>query len=30
MLDDTLIQQLAAELDHAERTRVPLEHFSRR
>ena len=30
MLDDTLIQQLAAELDQSERTRVPLEHFSRR
>lgn len=30
MLDDTLIQQLAAELDHSEKTRVPLEHFSRR
>jgi len=30
MLDDTLIQQLAAELDHAEKTRVPLEHFSKR
>lgn len=30
MLDDTLIQQLAEELDRAERTRVPLEHFSKR
>ena len=30
MLDDTLIQQLAAELDKAERSRVPLEHFSKR
>ena len=30
MLDDTLIQQLAAELDASERSRVPLEHFSKR
>jgi 2-oxo-hept-3-ene-1,7-dioate hydratase len=30
MLDDTLIQQLAAELDQSERSRVPLEHFSKR
>jgi 2-oxo-hept-3-ene-1,7-dioate hydratase len=30
MLDDALIQQLAAELDGSERTRVPLEHFSKR
>ena len=30
MLDDALIQQLAAELDHAERTRTPLTHFSKR
>lgn len=30
MLDDALIQQLAAELDAAERSREPLEHFSRR
>ncbi|QHE83788.1 2-oxo-hept-4-ene-1,7-dioate hydratase [Hydrogenophaga sp. BPS33] len=30
MLDDALIQQLAAELDQAERSRVPLEHFSKR
>ncbi len=30
MLNDTLIQQLAAELDRAEKTRVPLEHFSKR
>lgn len=30
MFDDTLIQQLAAELDQAEKTRTPLEHFSKR
>jgi 2-oxo-hept-3-ene-1,7-dioate hydratase len=30
MLDDTHIQQLAAELDQSERSRVPLEHFSKR
>ena len=30
MLDDALIQQLAAELDQAERTRTPLTHFSKR
>jgi 2-oxo-hept-3-ene-1,7-dioate hydratase len=30
MLDDALIQQLAAELDQSERSRVPLEHFSKR
>ncbi|MDP3812254.1 MAG: 2-oxo-hepta-3-ene-1,7-dioic acid hydratase [Hydrogenophaga sp.] len=30
MLDDTLIQQLAAELDRSEKTREPLEHFSKR
>ncbi|MBT9463707.1 2-oxo-hept-4-ene-1,7-dioate hydratase [Hydrogenophaga sp.] len=30
MLDDTLIQQLAAELEQAEKARVPLEHFSKR
>ncbi|MDP2015202.1 2-oxo-hept-4-ene-1,7-dioate hydratase [Hydrogenophaga sp.] len=30
MFDDTLIQQLAAELDRSEKTRVPLEHFSKR
>jgi len=30
MFDDTLIQQLAAELDLAEKTRTPLEHFSKR
>ncbi|MDM7943713.1 MAG: 2-oxo-hepta-3-ene-1,7-dioic acid hydratase [Hydrogenophaga sp.] len=30
MFDDTLIQQLAAELERSEKTRVPLEHFSRR
>ena len=30
MFDDTLVQQLAAELDASERSRVPLEHFSKR
>ncbi|MFN3493198.1 MAG: 2-oxo-hepta-3-ene-1,7-dioic acid hydratase, partial [Hydrogenophaga sp.] len=30
MLDEPTIQQLAAELDRAERTRTPLEHFSKR
>jgi len=30
VFDDALIQQLAAELDHAEKTCAPLEHFSRR
>jgi 2-oxo-hept-3-ene-1,7-dioate hydratase len=30
MLDDALIQQLAAELDQAEKTRTPLTHFSKR
>ncbi|MDZ4123075.1 MAG: hypothetical protein U1E02_02705, partial [Hydrogenophaga sp.] len=30
MLDDTLIQQLAAELQHAQQTRTPVEHFSKR
>ncbi|MDO8905088.1 2-oxo-hept-4-ene-1,7-dioate hydratase [Hydrogenophaga sp.] len=29
MLDDTLIQQLAAALDRAEKSRVPLAHFSK-
>jgi 2-oxo-hept-3-ene-1,7-dioate hydratase len=30
MFDDTLIQQLAAELQHAQQTRTPVEHFSKR
>ena len=30
MLDDTLIQQLAAELHQSEKTRVQVEHFSKR
>ncbi len=30
MLEEALIQQLAAELDAAERNRVAVEHFSRR
>jgi 2-oxo-hept-3-ene-1,7-dioate hydratase len=30
MLNETQTQQLAAELDRAEKTRVPLEHFSKR
>jgi 2-oxo-hept-3-ene-1,7-dioate hydratase len=30
MLDDVLIQQLAAELEQSEQTRVSLEHFSKR
>lgn len=30
MLDDSLIQQLAAELDESARTRQPVEHFSKR
>ncbi|MEY3474796.1 MAG: 2-oxo-hepta-3-ene,7-dioic acid hydratase [Pseudomonadota bacterium] len=30
MLDDTLIRQLADELHHAQRTRTPVEHFSKR
>ena len=30
MFDDTLIQQLAAELDRSEKSRTPLEHFSKR
>lgn len=30
MFDDTLVQQLAAELQRAQQTRTPVEHFSRR
>ncbi|MDP2094492.1 MAG: 2-oxo-hepta-3-ene-1,7-dioic acid hydratase, partial [Hydrogenophaga sp.] len=30
MFDDTLIQQLAAELQQAQQTRTPVEHFSKR
>lgn len=30
MFDDTLIQQLAAELQHSQQTRTPVEHFSKR
>ena len=30
MFDDALIQQLARELHQAEKTRVQVEHFSRR
>ena len=30
MLDEATIQQLAAELDRSEKTRLPLEHFSKR
>ena len=30
MLDDALIEQLAQELEHAERTRTQVEHFSKR
>ncbi|MDO9605206.1 2-oxo-hept-4-ene-1,7-dioate hydratase [Hydrogenophaga sp.] len=30
MFDDTLIQQLAAELQQSQRSRTPVEHFSRR
>ena len=30
MFDDTLIQQLAAELHQSEKTRVQVEHFSKR
>ncbi|MBS3996372.1 MAG: 2-oxo-hepta-3-ene-1,7-dioic acid hydratase [Hydrogenophaga sp.] len=30
MFDDTLIQQLAAELQQSQQTRTPVEHFSRR
>ena len=30
MFDDTLVQQLAAELQQSQQTRTPVEHFSRR
>ncbi|MDO9293925.1 MAG: 2-oxo-hepta-3-ene-1,7-dioic acid hydratase, partial [Hydrogenophaga sp.] len=30
MFDDTLIQQLAAELQRSQQTRTPVEHFSKR
>lgn len=30
MFDDTLVQQLAAELQQSQQTRTPLEHFSKR
>ncbi len=30
MFDDTLVQQLAAELQRSQQTRVPVEHFSKR
>ena len=30
MFDDVLVQQLAAELQRAQQTRTPVEHFSKR